>query len=91
MNDEKPIPGAPPRDGARPSIWQRLFPFYALAFLLAFFFFKRELLYWLEVDVGLGFLGALVAIVLVFIALLGVPIGIALIRSLRRSPVRSGV
>jgi hypothetical protein len=54
-------------------------------------FFKRERLYWLEVDIGLGFLGALVVIVLVFIAPLGVPIGIALIRSLRRSPVRSGV
>jgi hypothetical protein len=91
MNDESPTAGAPPRDGARPSIWQRLFPFYAFAIALAFLLFRTELLHWLEADIRLGFVGALVAIGLLFIALLGVPIGIALIRSLRRGPERSGV
>jgi|SoiMethySBSTD1v2_1073268.scaffolds.fasta_scaffold2367212_2 hypothetical protein len=77
-------PGGSGPAGPRP-LWLRLIPFYTLALLFAWLLLFRPVFAWFEGDLGLGFLGAALAIGLPFLALVGIPFLFALMHEHRRN------
>jgi hypothetical protein len=81
MSDAAPTPAT----SDHPPWWVRLLPYYGLAFLIALIFFFDRVLRWLEEDLGLGFVWALVVLLVSALVLVGVPAWAVLAHEHRRN------
>ena len=87
MNEETSKPVGPSPATVRRPRWVRLAPFFALAVMIAFLLFAHRVVAWLETDFGIGFVGALLTVGLLTLALLLVPLVIVLSHEHRRNRV----